>query len=68
MPRTSMCCLSNVLLSILVMGHVSMSSLFGDKICQVFDNKTAVGFARLLMTLVRTALYLSWPHLLKTEA
>lgn len=59
------CCANNVLLSILVMGHVSMPSLFGDKICQMFD-RTAVGFTRLLMTVARTTLYLSWPHLLKT--
>lgn len=41
------------------MGHVSVPSLFGDKICHMLDNKPVVGFARLL----RTALHLSWPHL-----
>lgn len=40
------------------MGHVSVPSLLGDKICHV-GQQTRGGFARLL----RTALYLSWPHL-----
>lgn len=41
------------------MGHVSVPSLFGDKMCDILDNKPVVGFAKLLST----ALYLSWPHL-----
>lgn len=57
--RTSIGCPNNVLLSVLVMGHVSVPSLFADKICHMLDNKPMVSFAKLL----RTALYLSLPHL-----
>lgn len=41
------------------MEHVSVPSLLGVKICHMLDNKPMVGFAGFL----RTALYLSWPHL-----
>lgn len=57
--RTSIDCSNSVVLSVLVMGHVSVPSLFGDKIYHMLDNKPVVGFAKLL----RTALYLPLPHL-----